>query len=60
MLDETADGRRLFAAPHKFTLNEILVAWREEASPGETSSPTLSSRSNPTSKSVVANVEPLL
>lgn len=34
MLDESADGRRLFAAPHKFTLNEILAAWRE-ALPGK-------------------------
>jgi hypothetical protein len=33
MLDETADGRRLFAAPHKFTLNKIL-AWRQ-ASPSQ-------------------------
>lgn len=33
MLDETVTGKRLFAAPHKFTLNEILGAWRE-ALPG--------------------------
>jgi nucleoside-diphosphate-sugar epimerase len=38
MLDETTSGRRLFAAPHKFTLNEILAAWRE-AFPGRSIPP---------------------
>jgi nucleoside-diphosphate-sugar epimerase len=33
MMEETTDGRRLFAAPHKYTANEILAAWRE-AFPG--------------------------
>ncbi|KAJ7098159.1 hypothetical protein B0H15DRAFT_824375 [Mycena belliarum] len=29
MLDETADHRRLFAAPHKFTIDRILAVWRK-------------------------------
>lgn len=33
MLGDAVNGQRLFAAPHKFTLNEILQAWRE-ALPG--------------------------
>ena len=30
LLDETTESRRLFAAAHKFTLNEILAVWRKE------------------------------
>lgn len=29
LLETNLDGQRLWAAPHKFTANEILVVWRE-------------------------------
>ena len=29
LLDPTANHKRVFAGPHKFTINEILAVWRE-------------------------------